>query len=117
MQFWCFWIHWVLVAAHGAFSSCGEQGLLFVGVNRLLIEVASLAAEHRLESIGSVATVPGLSCSMTCGIFPDQGWNPHPLHWQADSLPLDHQGSLIIHIVFNLFGKRKKDVEVIVENV
>ena len=100
-----------------AISSCGEQGLLFVAVRWLLIEVASLVAEHRLESIGSVATVPGLSCSMTCGIFPDQGWNPHPLHWQADSLPLDHQGSLIIHIVFNLFGKRKKDVEVIVENV
>ena len=38
-----------LSSAHGAFSSCGEQGLLFVGVNRLLIEVASLAAEHRLQ--------------------------------------------------------------------
>ena len=22
-----------------------------------------------------------------------QGWNPHPLHWQTDSLPLSHQGS------------------------
>ena len=29
-----------------AFSSCGEQGLLFVVVRRLLIAVASLAAEH-----------------------------------------------------------------------
>ena len=27
------------------------------------------------------------------GIFPDQGSNPHPLHWQAGSLPLSHQGS------------------------
>ena len=25
--------------------------------------------------------------------FPDQGSNPHPLHWRADSKPLDHQGS------------------------
>ena len=28
-----------------------------------------------------------------CGIFPDQGSNPCPLHWQADSLPLSCQGS------------------------
>ena len=35
----------------------------------------------------------GLSCSAACGIFPDQGSNPCPLHWQADSQPLHHQGS------------------------
>ena len=27
------------------------------------------------------------------GIFPTQGSKPHLLHWQADSLPLSHQGS------------------------
>ena len=31
-----------------AFSSCGERALLFIAVRRLLIVVASLAAEHRL---------------------------------------------------------------------
>ena len=31
-----------------AFSSHGEQGLLFVAVHRLLIAVASLVAEHGL---------------------------------------------------------------------
>ena len=31
-----------------AFSSCGEQGLLFAAVHRLLIAVASLVAEHGL---------------------------------------------------------------------
>ena len=31
-----------------AFSSCGEQGLLFVAVHGLLIAVASLVAEHGL---------------------------------------------------------------------
>ena len=31
-----------------AFSSCGEWGLLFIAVRRLLIAVASLVAEHRL---------------------------------------------------------------------
>ena len=30
-----------------AFSSCGEQGLLFVAVHRLIV-VASLVAKHRL---------------------------------------------------------------------
>ena len=35
----------------------------------------------------------GLSCSMACGSFPDQGSNPCPLHWQVDSQPLCHQGS------------------------
>ena len=29
-----------------AFSSCGEWGLLFIAVRRLLIAVASLAVEH-----------------------------------------------------------------------
>ena len=33
-----------------AFSSCGEWGLLFVAVRRLLIMVASLVAEHRLQT-------------------------------------------------------------------
>ena len=31
-----------------AFSSCSEQGLLFVTVHRLLIAVASLVADHGL---------------------------------------------------------------------
>ena len=35
----------------------------------------------------------GLRCSAACGIFPDQGSNPCPLHWQADPQPLRHQGS------------------------
>ena len=30
------------------FSSCGERGLLFIAVHRLLVAVASLVAEHGL---------------------------------------------------------------------
>ena len=30
---------------------------------------------------------------MACEVFLDQGSNPCPLHWQADSQSLDHQGS------------------------
>ena len=45
-----------------------------------------------MQASGVVAH--GLSCSVAYGIFPDQGSNPCPLHWEVDSLPLDHQGSL-----------------------
>ena len=76
-----------------AFSSCREQGLLFVAVCRLLLALASLVAEHRLQSADSVVVALGLSCPETCGIFPDQGLNLCPLHWQADSQPLGHQRS------------------------
>ena len=36
----------------------------------------------------SPVVVHGCSCSMSCGIFPDQGSDLRLLHWQADSLPL-----------------------------
>ena len=42
---------------------------------------------------GSVVVAHGSNCSAACGIFPGQGSNPCPLHWQADSQPLCHQGS------------------------
>ena len=42
---------------------------------------------------GSVVVAHGPSRSAACGIFPDQGLNPCPLHWQADSQPLHHQGN------------------------
>ena len=35
----------------------------------------------------------GLSWSGACGIFPEKESNLHPLHWQAESYPLDRQGS------------------------
>ena len=34
---------------------------------------------------GSVVVMHGLSCSAARGIFPDQGLNLCPLHWQVDS--------------------------------
>ena len=84
-----------------AFSSCGEQGLLFVAVRGLLIAVASLVAEHGLQvpglqqlwHMGSVVVAHGLSCSVACGGLPGPGLKPMSLHWQVDSYPLCHQGS------------------------
>ena len=43
-----------------AFSSCGEQGLLFVVVHRLLIEVASLCRAPALGVQASVVVARGL---------------------------------------------------------
>ena len=36
----------------GFFSSCSEQGLLFIAMHRLLIAVASVVADRRLQAHG-----------------------------------------------------------------
>ena len=46
-----------------------------------------------LPGLQNTGSVVGLSYSMSCGIFSDQGSNLCPFHWQADSEPLDHQRS------------------------
>ncbi|XP_054942581.1 centromere protein H isoform X4 [Physeter macrocephalus] len=55
--------------------------------------VLSLLWPLLLQSTGSVAIAHGLSRSVARAIFPDRGTNPCPLHRQADSQPLRHQGS------------------------
>ena len=78
-----------LVMASGGHSSSRCAGL---SLSRplLLCSTGSRCA-------GSVIVAHGPSCSAACGIFPDQGSNPCPLHWQADSQPLSHQGSPMIY--------------------
>ena len=71
-----------------ASSSCGKRGPLFIAVRGPL-----LLRSTGSRRAGSVIVAHGPSCSVACGIFPDQGSNPCPLHWQADSQPLRHQGS------------------------
>ena len=34
-----------------------------------------------LGARASVVAACGLSCSLACGVFPDQGSSPCPLHW------------------------------------
>ena len=69
--------------------------LSLVVEKRLLIAVAPLFAEHRLQGARPSAVVMrGLSCPAACGICLDKGSTPRLLHWQADSLPLSHQESL-----------------------
>ena len=74
-----------LVVASGGHSSSWCAGL---SLSRPL-----LLRSTSSRRAGSVVVAHGLSCSTACGILPDQGLNPCPLHWQADSQPLRHQGS------------------------
>ena len=74
-----------LVAASGGHSSSRCVGLS--------LSWPLLLRSTGSRRTGSVVVAHGLGCSAACGIFPDQGSNPCPLHWQADSQPLCHQGS------------------------
>ena len=76
-----------------AFSSCGKWGPLFITVHRPLTIAASLVVEHRLQmcKLSNFGSRAQLLCGMW--ILPDQGSNPCPLHWQADSQSLHHHGS------------------------
>ena len=78
----------------GLFSSCIERRLPIIAMRRVLIVVTPLVAVHRLQGVrASVVMAHRLGCSVSCGIFPDQGLNLCLLHWQVDSLPVSHQGS------------------------
>ena len=48
-----------------------------------------------------------LRYSTACGIFLDQGSHPCLLHWQADTLPLSHQGSPIR--MYFIYPKKNSD--------
>ena len=95
-----FWLCWVLVSVLGLSLVVVSGVCSPVAVPRLLIAVVSLVAEYSLQSVGSVVVTHGLSCSVARGLFPDQGLSPCPLHRQADSQPLDHQGSPILLILW-----------------
>ena len=80
-----------LVAASGDHSSSRCAGLS--------LSWPLLLQSTGTRRAGSVVVAHGPSCSTACGIFPDQGPNPCPLHWQADSQPLLHQGSPQMYIL------------------
>ena len=105
--FFFFWLPWVfvamcrlsLVAASGSYSSL--QSIAFS--LQWLFLLWSTGSRHtgfnscstwvqQLQLVGLEAVVHRLCCSTACGIFLDLGSNPCPLHWQADSNTLYHQG-------------------------
>ena len=87
------WLCWVFVSVRGL-------SLVVASGDNSSSRCAGLSASRPLllrstgsRRAGSVIVAHGPSRSAACGIFPDQGSNPHPPHWQADSQPLRHQGS------------------------
>ena len=59
----------------------------------------SAVVDSRIQSTGLIVVAHEFICSAACEIFPDQGLNPCLLHWQAYTLPLNHQGSLLYSII------------------
>ena len=68
-------------ASHCSGFSCGRAWALSVRASVVAEHAGSAVVACRLQSTGSVVVTNGLSCSPACGIFPDQGSNPCPLHW------------------------------------
>ena len=87
------WLCWVFVSVRGlslVAASGGHSSSRCAGPS---LSRPLLLRSTGSRRAGSVIVAHGPSRSAACGIFPDQGSNPCPLHWQADSQPLRHQGS------------------------
>ena len=87
------WLCWVFVSARGPSPVAASGGHSSSRCEGLSLSQPLLLRSTGSRRAGSVFVAHGPSCSAACGILPDQGSNPCPLHWQADSQPLRHQGS------------------------
>ena len=88
-----FWLCWVFISVRGlslVVASGDHSSSRCAGLSLLRPLLLRSTGSRRA---GSVVVAHGPSCSAAFGIFPNQGSNPCPLHWQADSQPLRHQGS------------------------
>ena len=88
-----FWLCWVFVSVWGLSLVVASGGHSSARCAGLSLSRPLLLRSTGSRRAGSVVVAHGPSCSAACGILPDQGSNPCPLHWQADSQPLRHQGS------------------------
>jgi len=84
-----------LIVVHGLLSVLASLVLhgLWGARSPVVATHGSGIAALGLLSTGSIVVAHRLSCFEACGISPDRGSNPYLLHWQANSLPLSHQGS------------------------
>ena len=87
------WLCWVFVSVRGLSPVVASGGHSSSRCAGLSLSRSLLLRSTGSRHAGSVIVAHGPSRSVACGIFPDQGSNPCPLHWQADSQPLRHQGS------------------------
>ena len=107
-----FWLCWVFLAAHKLSQVVESGDYSLAAVHQLLIAVVLLlrSTGSRHTGFSSCGTQAQLLC-VACGIFPGQESNPCPLLWQADSYPLDHQGSpgqgLMLGVLFRSLNERE----------
>ena len=98
------WLCWVLASVRGlspAAASGGHSSSRCAGLSPSQPLPLGSTGSRRA---GSVVVAHGPSRSAARGIFPDQGSNPRPLHWQADSQPLRHQGSPLWCVLMKSIG-------------
>ena len=98
-----FWLCWVLVSVRGLSPVAASGGHSSSRCAGLSPSRPLLLRSRGSRRSGSAVVAHGPSCSAACGIFPDQGPNPCPLHWQADSQSLRHQGSPWVYLLFANF--------------
>ena len=89
------WLCWVFVSVRGLSLVAASGGHSSSRCTGLSLSRPLLLWSTGSRRAGSAVVAHGPSCSAARGILPDQGSNPCPLHWQADSQPLCHQGSPI----------------------
>ena len=94
------WLCWVFVSVRGLSPVVASGGHSSSRCAGLSLSRPLLLRGTGSRRAGSVVVAHGSSCSAACGILPDQGSNPCPLHWQADSQPLRHQGSPILLLIY-----------------
>ena len=87
------WLCWVFVSVPGLSRVAASEGHSSSRCAGLSLSRLLLLRSTGSRRAGSVVVAHGPSCSTAFRIFPDQGSYPCPLHWQADSQPLRHQGN------------------------
>ena len=92
-KFIYFGLCWVFISVRGLSLAVASGGHSSSRCTGLSLSRPLLLRSTGSRRTGAVVVAHGPSCSTACGIFPDEGSNPCPLHWQADSQPLRHQGS------------------------
>ena len=81
--FYYLWLCWVFVSVRGLSPVAASGGHSLSRCVGLSLSQPLLLRSTGSRRAGSVIVAHGPSCSAACGIFPDQGSNPCPLHWQA----------------------------------
>ena len=111
------WLCWVFVSVRGLPLAAASGGHSSSRCTGLSLSRPLLLRSTGSRRAGSVVVAHGPSCSAACGIFPDQGSNPCPLHQQADSQPLRHQGSPHLFLMYILITQQQVDLEKIIMGI